>query len=417
MQDHASERPDPAAAAGLPPAPGKPPRVWLHVAARGCAEPLAGLAAHLASLRPALGLILTHAVEVPAPEALPPGCLCFPGLPEGGEALAAALASWAPGVILLGAGPLPRRLLEAAARGAVPVVQVDAGAPEFRPGDRGWPGWQRRLLRRLHRIVPRDETAAQAWRRAGALPMQLEPPGTMAGLARPLPCAEAERAALATAIGVRPVWCAMVVPETEEAAVLEAHRLAQRMAHRLLLILVPADPGRGPALEQVAAAHGLRAARRSADADPGEDDQVYVADTEDERGLWYRLAPICFMGGTLAGAGPDEGEAPGTGAAAVLPSGPCPLEAAALGAAIVHGPFTAGHAGVYRALLRARAAWRVPDAEALSSAVVDLLAPDRAAAMASGRWSVATQGAEVTDRVARMVLEALDRAAPVRGRG
>ena len=42
-----------------------------------------------------------------------------------------------------------------------------------------------------------------------------------------------------------------------------------------------------------------KAARRAADEPITADTQVYVADTLGEMGLFYRLAPFCFLGGTL----------------------------------------------------------------------------------------------------------------------
>jgi len=48
---------------------------------------------------------------------------------------------------------------------------------------------------------------------------------------------------------------------------------------------------------------------------------IYVADTLGELGLFYRFAPIVFMGGSLVEHG-----------------GQNPIEAVKLGASIVHGP-------------------------------------------------------------------------------
>ena len=45
-------------------------------------------------------------------------------------------------------------------------------------------------------------------------------------------------------MATRPVWLAVDVPAAEEAAVIAAHRAALRLAHRLLLILVPQEAAR-----------------------------------------------------------------------------------------------------------------------------------------------------------------------------
>ena len=68
-------------------------------------------------------------------------------------------------------------------------------------------------------------------------------------------------------------------------------------------MIVPRHPDRGPAVAQhrgsVRPAGGVAVARRTA---AGTTD-IYVADTMGELGLFYRLAPIVFMGGSLVAHG------------------------------------------------------------------------------------------------------------------
>ena len=63
------------------------------------------------------------------------------------------------------------------------------------------------------------------------------------------------------------------------------------------------------------------------------------ADTIGELGLLYRLAPVVFIGGSL-----------------IRHGGQNPIEAAKLGAAILHGPNVANFAEIYRALDSVRGA-------------------------------------------------------------
>lgn len=286
------------------------------------------------------------------------------------------------------------------------MLMVDARVPAV---DTVWPIWRglhKTLLRRMHRILLCDAAGKRAFRRAGAPEDAMEEAGPLAVGAGAMEFNAAERDALAQLISVRPVWLAVAVPEAEEAAVLHAQRLAQSMAHRLLLILVPADPARGEAIANAVQAMGMNVALRSAEEEPHDEHQVYIADTEGELGLWYRLAPITFMGGTLHN---DGTRTPmGRGAGAMGGGGRDPLEAAALGSAVVHGPSIAAWEATYRAFARMRGAWHVSDGAGLAEAVIALLAPDRAAVLARAGWSVATQGAEATDRAVELVIEALD---------
>ena len=81
---------------------------------------------------------------------------------------------------------------------------------------------------------------------------------------------------------------------------------------------------------------------------PATDVDVYVADTLGELGLIYRLAPIVFMGGSLARHG-----------------GQNPIEAVKLGAAMLHGPHVWNFSEIYATLDQAGGAEQVADAEAL----------------------------------------------------
>ncbi len=88
---------------------------------------------------------------------------------------------------------------------------------------------------------------------------------------------------------------------------------------------------------------------------PGAGTAVYVADTIGELGLFYRLAPVVFMGGSLVEHG-----------------GQNPIEAIKLGAAILHGPHVTNFIDVYEALDRAGGAIKVDSAEMLARDVARL---------------------------------------------
>jgi 3-deoxy-D-manno-octulosonic-acid transferase len=84
--------------------------------------------------------------------------------------------------------------------------------------------------------------------------------------------------------------------------------------------------------------------------------EIYVVDTLGELGLIYRLAPIVFIGGSLIAHG-----------------GQNPIEAAKLGAVILHGPHVGNFAEIYAALDSAHGAEPVADAGRLTSAIGKLL--------------------------------------------
>ena len=293
------------------------------------------------------------------------------------------LDHWRPDLILMAGGEVrPAVLLECADR-KLPVVMIDARAPYLIKDRDGWyPGLLRSSLGVFQQVFTVDEVAAKAFRKAGLT--QVQTTGRMEEPSAALGYHEPERAVLAGLIATRPVWLAADVPKAEEAAVIAAHRSALRLAHRLLLILVPQDPARAaPLAEQMETTEGWMVAQRGLEQEPEPETEVYIPDSAVEYGLWYRLAPVTFMGGTMLGDGCARN----------------PMEPAALGSAILYGPRPGVYGTMFGRLGAALAARAVGSPTDLGDALADLLSPDRAARLAQAAWAVASDGVDVTDRV------------------
>lgn len=218
---------------------------------------------------------------------------------------------------------------------------------------------------------------------------KVEITGPLTDTVNALPCNEAECDELATLIGGRPVWLAMGVNGLEVGIAEAAHRKAFHSAHRLLMVLVPADPSDGPQIAKRLEKLGWRVALRSEDEEPDGDVQVYIADTKDEGGIWYRLAPATFVGGTLQrNVEPVD-----------------PFAPAALGSAVLCGPNHGRNPTRFDVLAAQGASLAVLNAEDLGEAVITLLAPDKAASLAQAGWSVTTESAHVVERLAEVMEE------------
>ena len=373
--------------------------IWLHASS---AEVLPAMQALARRLQDDDGLAVLLTGPRPEPrigsEPAPPKGLLVPR-PAPGDYPAEVrgfIDHWAPSLIVLAGGEMRPALLHDAAERGVPVLMVEARTPLLMPGREGWyPGLMRGALAALRQILVLDDAAARAFRRAGADAVRVQIAGRMEEQSAALPCLEAERAALAHALATRPVWLAAGVPQVEEAAVITAHREALRLSHRLVLILVPEDPARAASLAaELEANEGWRVAQRSADQEPDRETEVYIPDSAAEYGLWYRLAPVTFLGGSLLGEG----------------CGRSPMEPAALGSAIVCGPRPGRFGAAYGRLGAARAARAVASAADLQAGLNDLLSPDRAAKLAQAAWTVASEGGEVTGRVLDLIRQHLDAA-------
>jgi 3-deoxy-D-manno-octulosonic-acid transferase len=140
---------------------------------------------------------------------------------------------------------------------------------------------------------------------------------------------------------------------------------------------VPRHPDRGPSIRRLVDAAGLKASLRSREEMPDSSTDIYVADTMGELGLFYRLAGVVFMGGSLVPHG-----------------GQNPIEPIKLGASIVHGLHVFNFTDVYDALDSAGGARKAGDQEALTKQLGHLLAnPEaREAALAASERVVAELG-------------------------
>lgn len=244
----------------------------------------------------------------------------------------------------------------------------------------------------FERLLVRDGAAAMQLRRAGVPAERIDVTGPIEEEAQPLPHDPNELTVMAEAVNTRPVWHAAGVTPGEVAQMAEAHRAASRQGFRLLLLLTPRRTQDGPQAAAILRKAGLRAGLRSEGDDPDEDLQAYVTDVPEEIGLWYRLSPLSFMGGTFTG-----------------PEAMPPMQAAILGSVVLNGPQTAPFAEQYARLETHGASRIVRSVQELGLSLGTLIAPDKAAAMAQAGWQVLTQGAEATNRIVDLLRDVLDR--------
>jgi 3-deoxy-D-manno-octulosonic-acid transferase len=155
----------------------------------------------------------------------------------------------------------------------------------------------------------------------------------------------------------RPVFIAASTLKGEEGPVLAAFAAVRRIHPSTLLILAPRKPERFADAELLARNEGLRVVRRTAlavDAEPRAD--VVVLDTIGELAYVFQVATVVFVGGSLVAQG-----------------GHNILEPAVHGKPIVFGPHMENFAEIADTFLANQAAVRVPDAAALTSAIVRLV--------------------------------------------
>lgn len=372
--------------------------IWFHAASVGEAASLLELLRRLERKRAGVRLLVTTVTvtsEQFLAERLPDGCLHQFAPVDVRPWVDAFLSHWRPDLAVWTESELwPATLWETRRRGtAMLLINARISSRSFRRW-RALRPVARRLLGFFDAILAQDDLAGRQLLALGADPERLRVVGTLKEGSAPLEHDEDERVRLARAIDGRPVWLAASTHSGEEAMVVAAHRAARRSTPMLTLILAPRHPDRGDAIAADLRAQGFIVAQRSRGEALGADTEIYLADTLGEMGLWYRVAPVSFVGGSLVPVG-----------------GHNPFEPAQLGSAILHGPHVRNFQDAYARLRAGGAAVEVADADALAAALVRTLSPDVAAAMAEAGWRLCSDGAQVTDQVLEEVCARLDRAA------
>ena len=209
----------------------------------------------------------------------------------------------------------------------------------------------------------------------------------LAGVVAPS-CDEAERDRLGEILTGRPVWFAHQVPQKEISVVLNAFLQAQRKAHRMLLIFDLAELSSGVEFLKICDELDLITHTRAIKGEPNSRTQIFLTDDDSDTGLWYRLASVSYMGGSLYGG-----------------NIPNPMIAAALGSAVVHGPDIINFQHAYARLFEAGATVSLHEMGDLSQRVALLMESDQCADMAAKGWRVVSEGAIATDRLVELALQ------------
>ncbi len=360
------------------------PLVWLHAASVGEATSALPLVAALRDARPGLAVLMTTGTVTAArrmAEMLPGRAIHQFAPVDTCAAVRRFLGHWRPDLAIWVESEIWPRLIHETARAGTPMALVNARISE--KSARGWarlPGMARALFGAFAEITAQD--GATVGRLAG-LGVTATRGANLKALVPPLPCDEAELARMEAAFGDMPLWLAASTHEGEEEAVAEAAAALPEVR----LVLAPRHPERGDSVEALLRARGLTVARRSRGEEPGAA-SVYLADTLGEMGLWYRLAPVAFVGGSLVEMG-----------------GHSPFEPAALGCAVLHGPQVANFAPAYARLDAEGAAREVAGSDDLAESLRTLLGdPAALRAMTAAAGSVlADMAGDLAPLVARLL--------------
>lgn len=361
--------------------------VWIHGASVG--ESLASLPLIEKLLsRGNLVLVTSGTVTSAAmmEARLPPGAIHQYVPLDTPRAVARFLDHWRPAAGLFIESDLwPTLLLEAKARG-VKLALINARISERSASRWHWaPKMAQALLGAFDAVLAQDETFAARFAALGATKVMVA--GSLKADAPPLDCDPGQLQAMKNAVGERPVLLAAQTHPGEDETILPAHDLLRGDFPDLLTIIVPRHVERG---RDIAMLCGNRTvARRAAREQPTAGTAIYIADTMNELGLFYRLAPFCFLGGSLVPMG-----------------GHNPLEPATLGCAVLAGPSRANSALAFEAVMEAQGFGSVHNSSDIAREAKSLFS-DREIAAQAGQ--AAAKGAATLSGAVEKTIAALDR--------
>ncbi|MHA1127746.1 MAG: 3-deoxy-D-manno-octulosonic acid transferase [Alphaproteobacteria bacterium] len=371
--------------------------IWIHTTNAVENKSILELARRLQDAKPHLNFMITtgDASNVKAPETDLPSEMVHQYVPlDMSSAVNSFLDHWRPDLAIWSDTAFMPALVHETHKRETPMLLINArmSAKSYRRW-RSIRGMASSILGRFDTVLAQDTLTAHYLQSLGVPSNKVQVSGSLKEGAAPLKHNEMERKALAGAINGRTVWLAASTHPGEEEMILKAHRIARRSFPELMLILAPRHPERGDELAEKFRSDSCVITQRSKGQEITNRTDIYLVDTIGEMGLWYRLAPVSFIGGSFAPIG-----------------GHNPFEPAALGSAILHGPQVYNFKEAYDRLTDVNACISVADEQELARVLEATLEPERAALLATAAWKACSDGADVTDKVLQTLSEYLPKA-------
>ncbi len=373
------------------------PLVWLHGASVGEALSALPLIERIQARWPGLTILMTTGTVTSATlmaERLPPGVLHQYVPVDLPQAVRRFLAHWRPALGIVIESEFWPNLLHAARDQGVELALVNG-----RMSGKSFVQWRRarpaieHLLNLFSVVLAQSREDLRHLRALGAAHAQRL--GNLKFVTPPLAADPEALATLEAALGARPRWLTASTHPGEEEIVADAHVTLARTHPGIVTLLAPRHPDRGGEIAAMLRGRGLEVACRSKGEALTAGTEVYLADTLGELGLWYRLAEVVLVGGSLVPKG-----------------GQNILEPAKLNCAILCGPHTMNFLRVSKEMAEAGAINCVTDAASLARSAGTLIS-DQAArrAMIEAAGDYAKREAGTLDHIVGALVPALDRAA------
>ena len=276
--------------------------IWLHGASVGESVSMLPLIHKLLDLSADINIMVTTGTTTSAEimaKRLPPRAFhqYFPiDTPKFAQSF---IAHWQPDLVLWFESELWPSMLSTIKQHHIPLILVNG-----RISDHSYKNWKifscisKELLKYFTLCLGQSELDAQRLKELGAKESLCLGNLKFAGL--PLPIDEHKEQAIAAQIGSRSTWVVSSTHEDEEYQIGCFLKRLEKEVPNLLTIIAPRHPQRGKDIQnRLQNECHLTTALRSAGEKITPETEVYIADTIGEIGLWYKLCPIAFIGGSL----------------------------------------------------------------------------------------------------------------------
>ncbi len=335
------------------------PLMWFHAASVGETNAILPLMKELQLQYPHISQLLTTATITSAKLAakrLPKGAIHQFVPVDVPEYVNQFLDHWHPDIVFFVESEIwPNLLMETGSR-HIPIILINGIMSE-----KSFKSWRKKstssriLFSQFKMTLVQNKKLAKRFDRLGSRKTHVV--GNLKIDVPSLPVDLKELEALKSSIGMRPVFLAASTHAGEEEIICQAHKMMREKIPNLLTIIIPRHPERAHDIRSMLTSLGVNITLRTSKALPDENCDIYLADTIGETGLFYSLAPITFIGGSLISHG-----------------GHNPIEAIKLNSVVLTGPYWHNIKDIYQNLIPAGGALEVSTPSELSQAVLNLFA-------------------------------------------
>lgn len=337
------------------------PLIWLHAASVGEAQSALIMIESLLKKNDTLGILVTTGTLTSAAmmEKNLPARAFHQFYPLDHPAwVKTFLDHWRPDLVLWMESELwPNMLLEIKTRN-IPAALINA-----RLSEKSYKRWKllggaaEKLLDTFSLILAQTEEDEKSYRALKARTVITT--GNLKYSASALPYDQKALDDLSAMTTNRPLWLYASTHDGEEDMACRIHQILKNTMPDLLTVLVPRHPERREDILNTCNAHSLAARLRGQNHElPHNDDDIYIADTLGELGIFYRLAPVTCIGRSFSR---DGG------------GGHNPIEAAQLNCAILSGPNVQYQRKIFDEMQNAQAVTIVKDEIKFTEALRNLL--------------------------------------------